>query len=145
MAWIIPRAAETLDWKEVRLFLAKHLPAYMLPSAIGVIDEFPLNASGKVDTRPLPDPGTDDCKNAEAPTTPTEIRLAALWSDLLETPVMDRHDDWFHIGGHSLLALRLFARIQQDFHRSLPLSSILDHPTLQKLAALIDESPIGKS
>jgi len=145
MAWIILRSAETLDWKEVRLFLAKHLPAYMLPSAMGVIDLFPLNASGKVDTRPLPDPGTDDFENAEAPVTLTEIRLAALWSDLLETPVMDRHDDWFHIGGHSLLALRLFARIQQDFHRSLPLSSILDHPTLEKLAALIDETSITQS
>ncbi|MFT3990484.1 MAG: amino acid adenylation domain-containing protein [Luteolibacter sp.] len=138
LAWIVPAAGKSPDFLNLREHLGSRLPVYMLPSAIGCVENFPLNASGKVDVSKLTDPErTADCR-IEPPATETEIRLAAIWRELLGTPFASRDDDWFHSGGHSLLALRLFAGIHRDFGKSLPLSSILDHPTLRELAALID-------
>ena len=143
MAWVMPARGTMPDLMELRSFLGARLPSYMLPAFIGPIDQFPLNTNGKVDLSRLPDPATTPLPAAESPATATEIALAALWCELLECPVVYREDDWFHIGGHSLLALRLFARIHGEFQRALPLSSIMDHPTLRKLAQLIDMTPIS--
>ena len=73
--------------------------------------------------------------------TPTEVRLGTVWCKLLGRTSVHPDDNWFHVGGHSLLALRLFARIHQDFGRRIPLSAILDHPTPRALARVIDETP----
>jgi hypothetical protein len=108
----------------------------MLPADYGVIDRFPLNANGKVDTSQLPDP--ESSPRPEGPLTQRERQIAALWSELLSRPAIHPDDNWFHIGGHSLLALRLFARIHQETGRRIPLSAILEHATPRALAALID-------
>jgi amino acid adenylation domain-containing protein len=120
-------------------FLSEKLPAYMLPSDIAVIAEFPLNSNGKVDISGLQTPATIQQPHNEI--TPTEEKLTALWMELLHRTSIHGDDNWFHIGGHSLLALRLFSRIHHEFHRSLPLSAILDHPTPRALATVIDETP----
>ncbi|MFT4175835.1 MAG: amino acid adenylation domain-containing protein [Luteolibacter sp.] len=138
LAWIVPAAGKSPDFLSLREHLDSRLPVYMLPSAIGCVENFPLNASGKVDVSKLTDPERTAGCWIEPPATETEIRLAAIWRELLGSPFVSRDDDWFHSGGHSLLALRLFAAIHRDFGKSLPLSSILDHPTLRELAALID-------
>jgi amino acid adenylation domain-containing protein len=141
IAWITSNSPDAPpDVGELRNFLAARLPAYMLPAEIGVIDAFPLNSNGKVDVSTLGIPAPPPL--AEGQMTPTERKLAAVWAELLERPVVVPDDDWFHVGGHSLLALRLFARIHQDFHRRLPLSAILDHSTLRALASAIDETAV---
>jgi hypothetical protein len=114
----------------------------MLPADIGVIEAFPLNPNGKVDVSQLPDPETS--ARPEVPLTPTERHLAGIWSGLLGRPSIHPDDNWFHIGGHSLLALRLFACIHQELDRRLPLSAILDHPTPRELAAALDLTEPGK-
>ncbi len=139
VAWIQP-AGDAPELPALREFLAARLPAYMLPAEIGVVADFPLNASGKIDISRLPDPAPI-ARPIAAPFTGTERRLAEIWSDLLGRPVTDASDDWFHSGGHSLLALRLFARIHKDFRREIALSAILTHSTLGALAAAIDRSP----
>ncbi|MEO8615084.1 MAG: amino acid adenylation domain-containing protein [Luteolibacter sp.] len=138
VAWVTPRGNIILDLSDLRVFLTSRLPAYMLPADIGVVDSFPLNSNGKVEVARLANP--ESPPQSELATTATERKLAEIWSELLERTPVHRDDDWFHSGGHSLLALRLFARIYKDFHVSLPLSAILDHPTLRLLASMIDET-----
>ncbi len=138
IAWVIPHEEHALNLNGLREFLANHLPAYMLPADIGVVETFPLNSNGKVDITRLANP--ESKPHSEPASTATERHLAAIWSDLLDRTLVYRDDDWFHSGGHSLLALRLFSRIYKEFHISLPLSAILDHPTLRSLASMIDET-----
>ncbi|RYD18794.1 MAG: amino acid adenylation domain-containing protein, partial [Verrucomicrobiaceae bacterium] len=140
VAWIIPHPGQGgPEMAGFRAYLAERLPSYMLPADIGVIDQFSLNANGKVDVSRLSNP--EPTKVASGPMTSTEARLAGIWGELLEKTGVQQKDDWFHSGGHSLLALRLFARIRTDLRRSLPLSTILEHPTLEQLAAVIDNTP----
>lgn len=140
IAWItLHPGGESPGIQEIRDFLARTLPIHMLPSDIGAIDHFPLTPNGKVDVLKLENP--DSAPVSTGPLTPTETRLAAIWCELLDRPAVASGDDWFQIGGHSLLALRLFSRIHREFQRRLPLSAILDHPTLHALAGRIDQSP----
>ena len=140
IAWVTPKdLANPPSSKELRDFLGSLLPSYMLPADIGVIDAFPLGASGKVNITQLRSPQTQIAR--KQPLTHSEKKLARIWSELLERSDIQMEDDWFHIGGHSLLALRLFSRIHTDFGRTLPLSAILDHSTLGDLASIIDETP----
>ncbi|RYD33057.1 MAG: non-ribosomal peptide synthetase, partial [Verrucomicrobiaceae bacterium] len=141
VAWVIPHTGQDApDMAGFRSYLAELLPPYMLPADIGVIDRFPLNPNGKIDVSRLSNPEPVATGTA-GPMTPTEARLADIWLELLDKGSIQQNDDWFHSGGHSLLALRLFARIRSDFRRTLPLSTILEHPTLGQLAAVIDTTP----
>lgn len=79
----------------------------------------------------------------EVPQTPTEVRLAAIWSEVLRAPHIGRDDDFFALGGHSLLALQLAARIRDVFRIELPLKTLFNEPTLQGLAAWLDLTPAG--
>ncbi|MES2439182.1 MAG: amino acid adenylation domain-containing protein [Verrucomicrobiota bacterium] len=137
VAWITPIPGNPPpDPAGLRDFIETQLPAYMLPADIGVIDSFPLNANGKVDVSKLENPQSLSLDTK--PLTHTESKLAAIWSELLDRPIVNQEDDWFHIGGHSLLALRLFSRIHLTFECALPLSTILEHSTLRALAEVID-------
>lgn len=139
VAWIVPRADGTVpEPADLKHFLAMRLPSHMIPADIGVIECFPLGASGKIDVSRLPDPVNQPV--AVEPETETERRLIALWCELLERPLVSPLDNWFHVGGHSLLALRLFSRIHQVFGVRAPLSAILENPNPRSLAALIDRS-----
>lgn len=143
IAWVvIKRGAPPPCRAGLRDFLAERLPAYMLPADIGIMETFPLNPNGKVDVPQLPDP--ESSTRPEVPLTHTERHLAGIWSELLDRPSIHPDDNWFHIGGHSLLALRLFSRIHLELDRRLPLSAILDHPTPRQLAAAIDLTKSAK-
>ncbi|MEO5913267.1 MAG: amino acid adenylation domain-containing protein [Luteolibacter sp.] len=140
VAWVIPKKnSDPPPASELRTYLSGLLPFYMLPTDIGVIDVFPLGSSGKVDLSKLTNPAPQP--QSTRPLTQSERKLATIWSELLGRPEIQQTDDWFHIGGHSLLALRLFSRIRGDFKRTLPLSTILDHSTLEALASIIDKTP----
>ena len=139
VAWIIAApGGPAPDPSSLRDHLSERLPVYMLPADYGFVADFPLNANGKVDVSQLADP--EATQRAEGPLTARERQIAALWCELLHRPTVHADDNWFHIGGHSLLALRLFARIHQETGRRIPLSAILDHATPRALAALIDQT-----
>lgn len=138
VAWVTA-TDETPDLVALRGYLAGRLPSYMLPSDIGVIDSFPLNSSGKVDVSTLPDPHAP-ARKAAGPSSETERRLIEIWRELLDRRAVHPEDDWFHIGGHSLLALRMFARIHKDLGAKLPFSALLEHPTPRQLATAIENS-----
>jgi amino acid adenylation domain-containing protein len=139
LAWFTTPTNQDIPGEDtLRTYLASRVPPYMIPSCLGWIASFPLNSSGKVDISHLREPET--ATRESGPLTPTEETLISIWQELLGHASIHPDDNWFHIGGHSLLALRLFGRIHEQFGKRLPLSSILDQPTPQRLARLIDEA-----
>nr|ABB80392.1 nonribosomal peptide synthetase - polyketide synthase hybrid [Lysobacter lactamgenus] len=125
----------------LRAHLAAALPEYMIPAAFVALDALPLTPSGKLDRRALPAPADDafSAQDYEPPQGETELRLAALWQELLDKERVGRHDHFFAIGGHSLLAIRLLSRIASNFAVELPLLELFAHPSLAALAARIAE------
>lgn len=143
VAWVIPKSdADKPSTSELGDFLNALLPPYMMPADIAIIGCFPLGSSGKVDVLKLGTP--KPAAPSTQPFTVSERQLAEIWRELLDRPDIRQEDDWFQIGGHSLLALRLFSRIRKDFKRTLPLSTILDHSTLGDLASMIDKTPLDR-
>lgn len=123
-------------------YLQQKLPSYMLPSAFVVLDALPLTPNGKVDKRSLP---TDEVirpntgKTLIAPRNFTELSLVKLWENLLNTSSIGVTDNFFNLGGHSFLAVRLMAQIQDRFGHNLSLSTLFENPTIEKLAAIVSQ------
>lgn len=122
-------------------FLKLKLPDYMAPSAFVVLDKFPLTPNGKINHKALPAPMPDraDSKQTfEPPRTATEKTLAQLWQELLRLPRVGIHDNFFEIGGHSLLAMQFMTRVHNSFQAELSLRNIFETPTIAELANLVD-------
>ncbi|WP_436837553.1 amino acid adenylation domain-containing protein [Micromonospora rifamycinica] len=122
-------------------WLAERLPAYMVPEYVVTVPQLPLTGNGKVDRQQLgtllrADP-LDDA--AEPPKGPTEETLAALWSQLLDQPVVDRRHSFFALGGDSLLATRLLETLRQRLGVAMTLRQLFAVPVLAELAAAVDE------
>jgi amino acid adenylation domain-containing protein len=132
---------------EARKWLRHRLPEYMVPSAFVHLSALPMTASGKLDKPALPAPSPQETGRvgAQPPRTDTEMRVAALWADLLGTPVTDVSSDFFDLGGHSLLAARLISEVEQIFGVELSLASFIDSGRIvAKLAELLSaEIPSG--
>jgi len=125
----------------LRRHLKSCLPQYMIPAAFVLIDRVPLNANGKIDRQALPQvmhAETAAPAVAAAPRTDTERRLATIWSELLNVPQIVPSDDFFDLGGQSLVAIKAVSRIRDEFHVDLALRSVFEHTTLAALAEAID-------
>ncbi|MDE1453327.1 amino acid adenylation domain-containing protein [Bacillus paralicheniformis] len=136
---------EGQDQQTVRTELGKRLPAYMMPSAFIEMREWPVTPSGKLDRKALPAPdGAAERRAYTAPQTITEMKLAKLWEEVLKYGPAGTRDHFFEQGGHSLKATALVSRIAKAFGVQVPLKEIFAKPTLEELAAVIqelDESP----
>jgi len=136
--YILKPSGEALpSSEEVRRRLALRLPEYMLPTAIVEIDHIPVTPHGKVDRKAFPKP-TLLQETWDAPCTPTEQILASIWERLLEVPVVSRNDNFFALGGHSLLTTQVVSRIRLELGVELPLRTLFDHPRLADLAREIE-------
>ena len=125
---------------ELKRFLREQLPAHMVPAAFVFLDRLPLNANGKIDRPALPAPERRPDELARgylAPRDALELQLAGMWEELLGSHPIGVRDDFFELGGHSLLAVQLMARIQASFGRSLATATLLRHPTVERLAAVL--------
>ncbi|HEY9429207.1 MAG TPA: alpha/beta fold hydrolase, partial [Gemmatimonadaceae bacterium] len=121
----------------------RQLPPYMVPSALIQIDEVPLTPAGKVDRRALPAPTRSDRVSRDryvAPRNDIEARLIALWERALGIEPIGVHDNFFQMGGHSLLVARLFSEIEATFGERLPLAALFDAPTIEELAVMLQGS-----
>jgi len=125
----------------LRTFLQQTLPVHAVPSLFRVLDTMPLTASGKLDrnalpaaSRPLRQP-TTEVETASA----TEQALASIWSKVLKVDAVDRHDNFFALGGHSLIAVQVAARVETRYGFTLSLQTVFERPTLCELSAFIDE------
>jgi hypothetical protein len=132
---------------ELHVFLKKKLPDYMVPSAIVMLDAFPLTPNGKIDTRALPAPADARAQLGVTyvrPRTPAEETLAEIWRTVLSLDRVGIHDNFFELGGHSLLAIRVMARMQDAFHTTLPLRTLFERPTVEELALAITQKGLEK-
>lgn len=133
--------------EELREYIRERLPSYMVPSMILTLDALPRNANGKVDRRALPDPGMGSELGHQyvAPKTPTEIWLAREWSEVLGQPTMGVHDNFFDLGGHSLSAVQLIARLNKHGGTTVSLVDLFQNPTIaslsERLTVLTEDSP----
>ena len=130
-------APPTID--ALRAALRERLPDYMVPAAWNFLASLPLNANGKVDRRALPVPAQPAA--AEPPRGETEELVAHVWAELIGVDAVGRDDDFFLLGGHSLLATRIVARLRERTGRELGLRSLLDHPTVARMARAIEAAP----
>ncbi|HET6975219.1 MAG TPA: amino acid adenylation domain-containing protein [Pyrinomonadaceae bacterium] len=127
---------------EWRTFLIQRLPEYMIPSVFVSLEELPLLPNGKVNRRalPAPDPSRPELRKAfVAPENPTQARLVEIWMNVLGVDRVGIHDDFFELGGDSILATRLVSRIRRVFEVELQLRQLFWKSTVFELAAAIEE------
>jgi amino acid adenylation domain-containing protein len=143
IAYLVPPDETTPAASELKSFLKRHLPDYMIPALFIPLDALPLSPSGKVDRQALPLPESlllDRARDYVAPRTPTEVQLAALAAELLGLERVGATDNFFELGGHSLLATQFISRVRAAFQIDLPLRTLFEHPTVGELATVIDRS-----
>lgn len=134
VAYLVAEPDHAIDIGAVRDHAASVLPEYMVPSGFAVIDEIPLTAHGKLDRRALPEPVSSRPAESRAPTTPTEIRVAALFASLFGRDDIGADDSFFELGGHSLLAARLVTQIRTEFGVDIDVRAPFDTPTVAGLS-----------
>jgi len=140
-AYILPQTAGNLDPTALKRHVRTTLPEYMVPQHFIEIDAIPLTPVGKVDKQALPSPDSLDLQGTNeyvAPTTDTEKKLAQIWQQIISLSQIGIHDNFFDIGGHSLLAVEIFAAIKKKFHLELPLALLFQAPTIHDLGNCID-------
>ncbi len=128
---------------ELRSFLERVLPEFMIPSVYVRLEQLPVNANGKVDYRALPEPAAAAAYTGapfEAPATATERSIAAIWSELLalEGGEIGLHDSFFHLGGHSLQVITMLALIKDRLLVDVPLQEVLHTFTVKRVAEVVD-------
>jgi amino acid adenylation domain-containing protein len=124
----------------VREHLRAKLPGYMVPTGFVVMNELPLTANGKIDRRALPAPTAQtSALKAEhvAPRNNIERMLASIWGRVLNASDIGIHDDFFDLGGHSLVGIQLLGQVEQQFNKTLPLKSLFEAPTIAQFAELL--------
>ncbi|MFC9470800.1 non-ribosomal peptide synthase/polyketide synthase [Nocardia sp. NPDC056952] len=126
-----------LDLDVVKTALQQALPAYMVPSAFVVLPEFPVNSSGKLDRRALPAPELV-AREFRAPATPSEQLVAGVVAEVLGVELVGAEDDFFDLGGNSLIATRVAARLGAALNRQVPVARIFETPVVAALAAALD-------
>lgn len=125
-------------------YLSDRLPDFACPTFFVPLNEIPLNQNGKVDRRRLAAVRLGvvaDKADNRAPAGATEIRLAAIWSELLGVKDISATANFFELGGHSLLAVRLFDKIRREFGHDLPISTLFRNQTVRELATLLEQNP----
>ena len=138
--YIVPENGSSVSADQLRDFLGKSLPDYMIPSAFVMLAEMPLTPNGKIDRNALPRPerARSDAPHV-APRTPFETILAEIWRELLQLDAVGVRDDFFEHGGHSLAATRLVSQIRQRLNAEIPLRAVFEKRTIADLALYIAE------
>ncbi|MDD1780399.1 amino acid adenylation domain-containing protein [Enterovibrio sp. ZSDZ35] len=137
-AWYVPVPSRSLSNQELRNYLLTQLPSYMVPSAFVPLDNMPLTGNGKLDRKALPVPQLSS--TFVAPVNQTEATLANIVEHILKREKVGREDDFFLIGGHSLSATRLMAKIREEWDIAIPLSDIFAYPVVKALATQIEQA-----
>jgi acyl carrier protein len=135
-----------LSTTQLREFLDKDLPEYMVPSYFVQLEQIPLNSNGKVDRNALPKPDAafDASNRYQAPRNPVEEVLVKIWEEILEIVQPGILDNFFELGGHSLKATRLIARIYKELNVEVPLGEMFKRPTIAGLFEYIKDSAENK-
>ncbi|WP_030864711.1 non-ribosomal peptide synthetase [Streptomyces sp. NRRL S-37] len=140
VAYTVPAGDEPVDPAALRAHAAAHLPGHMVPAACVPVDTLPLTANGKLDVRALPDPDFTAAASGTRPATPRQALVCALFEDVLKLPrdTVGTDAGFFDLGGDSLLATRLLARLRQETSAEIPLTALFETPTPAALAERLD-------
>jgi amino acid adenylation domain-containing protein len=137
---IVPRAGVAVTVQDLRHFLGDRLPGYMIPSAWVFLDAFPLTSRGKVDRQALKGL-TEQIQERESTSAPlqtdTERAIAEVWKEVLDLQTVGRQDNFFDLGGHSLLLGKVLTRVRSLSKRSVAMVDLFKYPTVQALAAYV--------
>jgi thioesterase domain-containing protein/aryl carrier-like protein len=139
---VVARDPQSLDAADLRLRLREWLPEYMVPHQIVVIGAFPLLPNGKIDLRRLAQfaPLVGTGSPSLPPQSHDEVMLQALWEELLGTGKIGRDQDFFALGGDSMLAMRLVTRVRQELQRHCTLANVFQNPTIASLCSVLSEA-----
>ena len=138
VAYLISKTSDRPDADELRVFLRRKLPEYMIPASFVFLDSFPLNSNGKLDRRALPKQKAPSAGSAaNEPADRIEAELREIFCMALGLSEIGVNDDFFDLGGHSLTAADLFREINMFFNLELPLATLVHAPTVRRMASLI--------
>lgn len=130
---------------ELKTHVGDSVPDYMVPATVVFLDEFPQTPNRKVDRKALPAPDTTRSASDQsycAPRNKTETRLESIWSEVLGVRDIGVHDDFFDLGGHSILALKLFSQIEKEFGQKWPMQTLFGAPTIALLADRLQSNEV---
>jgi acyl carrier protein len=146
VACVVLRPGRATTVTDLRRSLAEKLPAYMIPSAMVMVDELPLTPNGKVDRRALERLGGTGAvpSGYEPPRTAHEQAIAELWRDVLGVERVGIFDNFFELGGHSLLATQVISRILTTLGVEVPLRTIFEAPTVAALATRVASAQVSE-
>jgi amino acid adenylation domain-containing protein len=133
--------------RELRQLARIELPEYMVPAVYVRLGSLPLTSGGKIDRTNLPAPSKDDMlvDDLMAPRDETEDILVRIWKDILKLETLGVQDSFFDLGGQSLMAVKMFNRIEQEFGRKLPLATLFRYPTIEQLAGILKDKTVSES
>ncbi|HEU5227044.1 MAG TPA: amino acid adenylation domain-containing protein [Ktedonobacteraceae bacterium] len=139
VAYVVPKQKGGITPDELERDLLKDLPSYMMPAAFVLLAALPLSSNGKIDRRALPAPEIQREQVYVAPRNPTEELVAQIWMEVLGLSRVGIHENFFKLGGHSLLLMRVFSRLRVTFQIEMPLQRFMERPTIASLCEAIEE------
>jgi thioesterase domain-containing protein/acyl carrier protein len=140
VAYLVTHPEQTPTITQLRQYLKEKLPEYMIPGAFVFLDTLPLTPNGKVDRRSLPAPDINNLAVDTSFVPPLDIveqQLAEIWAEVLNIYPVGVKNNFFEIGGHSLLAVQLMAKVEQQFGKNLPLATLFQYSTIEQLATIL--------
>jgi acyl carrier protein len=147
VAYIAPQKQPAPAAPEIRALLKRNLPDYMVPSLFISLNELPQTPNGKVDRKALPRPAgsADELEEVyTAPRTTTETILAQIWCEVLNIPRAGVNDNFFDLGGHSLMVTKVLARLHEAVQVDLPMRTLFESPTIAALALVVEEALVDE-
>jgi amino acid adenylation domain-containing protein len=148
VAYVVPQPGAQVTAEKLRVVLRERLPEYMVPASYVVMAALPLTPNGKVDRKALPKPqstGVNDSNGYRAPRTPMEARLAELWAEVLKVERVGIDENFWDIGGHSLVAVQLTSEMERRLNCGIPVALLFKLPTIAQLAEELEPQPRGQS
>jgi len=136
-AYAVPAGSRWPAVEELRAHLREHLPEYMVPAAVVVLEALPLTTNGKLDRRALPAPQRPPETAYADPEGETERTVAEIWKEVLRTERVGRNDNFFDLGGHSLLMIQVQRKIEQSFGRKVLMLDLFRVPTVSSMATFL--------
>jgi acyl carrier protein len=133
---------------ELRNYLRERLPDYMVPTVFLTLESIPRTASGKVDRKALPDPASRLAQletSYVAPRTEFERKITAIWQEALGVEKVGVDDNFFDLGGHSILMAEIFTRLQKEINKEITIAELFEYPTVASLARWLSRDKTGRS
>ena len=144
VAFIVVIEGQRPHVADLQTFLKKRLPTYMVPSTFEIVERFPITPAGKIDRKALEKIPARQAERAELhmrPRTRTELAVADVWRDILDVEQVGARDNFFDLGGHSLMIVQMIHQINATHKVRLGVSDLFQNPTVEQLAAVIDSQP----